>query len=856
MSSSSLYAAGYFADDVPSPRVTRFAAFFTLFAGAMLGLVVAGDVWTLFVCWELTSVLSFLLIGLDDRDATARAGALRALLVTGAGGLAMLGGLLCLVHQAGSSSIAAVVEAAPRSTMGQVGLALVLVGAFSKSAQFPLHFWLPGAMAAPTPVSAYLHSATMVKAGVVLIARFAPAAAVLGWWRPLLVIVGGSTMLVGGVAALRRDDAKQSLAFGTVSQLGFLVLLVGVGNAAVTAAGVAWLVAHALFKCGAVPVRRRGRSCDGEPRSAPAVRCRPGDAVDRRCSRAVHAVDGRPPAAARLRRQGIGARRVGSRWRMGPCRPGRRRDRLGADDGVLAAPVVGPVRDQARRRRAGHGPPPQRCAGRRPDRRPGRASRVLLGLAAAPFASRLATATEALDPGADAHLTLWPGLHLPLLLSVAITVAGDRARRADLAGAMEAGADADRRRVRLRRAYSGLLSGARRLTTVTQSGSLPVYVAVVIAVVVVVLGVGLAQGAGSGGDAVLADSAMQFVVVLMAVALSIAVVAARRRFVSVLLLGGVGQAMTVLFLMYGAPDLALTQFMIETMGIVAFVLVLRHLPPDFSRPPSWAPRVVRIGLAVAAGVAVAWFAFLAGSVDKPTDVREAMEQLSLPAAGGRNVVNVAVIDFRGVDTMFEITVFGTAALGVANLVGAVRRRSTPPSRIGAHSMVFEQVTRMIFHLTLLASAYVALRGHNAPGGGFAGGLIAGAAFVFRILAGGQSMERPWIARLSPVLLIGTGILLAVGSGTAALIAGQEFLETAIVHVHLPWIGDVKLVSAAIFDFGVYLLVIGVVIIVLGNLASRTHAAGPEDRHRHEPRTGRPHRRARRHRACSRCCTAA
>ena len=210
----------------------------------------------------------------------------------------------------------------------------------------------------------------------------------------------------------------------------------------------------------------------------------------------------------------------------------------------------------------------------------------------------------------------------------------------------------------------------------------------------------------------------------------------------------------------------------------------------------------------------------------------ACSQLSLPAAGGRNVVNVAVIDFRGVDTMFEITVFGTAALGVANLVGAAarqtgRRRPGRAARIGAQSMIFEQVTRMIFHLTLLVSLYIALRGHNAPGGGFAGGLIAGAAFVFRILAGGQSMERPWIARLSPVLLIGTGILLAVGSGVAALIAGQEFLETAIVHVDLPWIGDVKLVSAAIFDFGVYLLVIGVVIIVLGNLASRTHAAGPE-----------------------------
>ena len=165
-----------------------------------------------------------------------------------------------------------------------------------------------------------------------------------------------------------------------------------------------------------------------------------------------------------------------------------------------------------------------------------------------------------------------------------------------------------------------------------------------------------------------------------------------------------------------------------------------------------------------------------------------MEQLSLPAAGGRNVVNVAVIDFRGVDTMFEITVFGTAALGVANLVDAAarnvgRRRPSRLAKIGAESMVFEQVTRMIFHLTLLVSVYVALRGHNAPGGGFAGGLIAGAAFVFRILAGGRSMERPWITRLSPVILIAVGILLAAGSGVVALIVGQEFLETAIVHVH-------------------------------------------------------------------------
>lgn len=223
------------------------------------------------------------------------------------------------------------------------------------------------------------------------------------------------------------------------------------------------------------------------------------------------------------------------------------------------------------------------------------------------------------------------------------------------------------------------------------------------------------------------------------------------------------------------------------------------------------------------------FALAAGSVARPTDVTDTVEELSLPAAGGKNVVNVTIVDFRGLDTMFEITVFGIAALGVTNLVAASRRsigygRSSRFAKIGAESMIFEQVTRMIFHITLLVSVYVSLRGHNAPGGGFAGGLIAGAAFVFRILAGGE-MERPAVARLSPVRLIASGLLLAVGTAVAPLLAGNELLESSIFHVDVPFIGDVKLVTSAVFDIGVYLLVIGVVILVLTNLASRTHSGG-------------------------------
>ena len=506
--------------------------------------------------------------------------------------------------------------------MGQVGLALVVVGAFSKSAQVPLHFWLPGAMAAPTPVSAYLHSATMVKAGVILIARFAPAAAVLGWWRPLLVIVGGTTMLLGGVAALRRDDAKQSLAFGTVSQLGFLVVLVGIGDGAVTAAGVAWLLAHACFKCalfltiGVVDHAtgsRDLRRLSGVGRSMPVL------AVA--AALCTLSMVGLPPLV------GFAAKEAA----LDSLLEGRGAWFVVAVVAVVAGSILTTAYSvrlwwglfATKRERVDvaevHHAAPWSTSG----------SVVLLavaslaaGIAATPLARRLDTAVEAVDESAHAHLTLWAGFHLPLLLSVLIVAAGTLLGAAVWRHQLRPPPPATLGERAYGRSYGGLLDGARRLTAVTQSGSLPGYIAVIFAVVVLVIGVALAHDAGSTDGTVLADSAMQVVVALVAVALSIAVVASRRRFVSVLLLGGVGQALTVLFLMYGAPDLALTQFMIETMGIVAFVLVLRHLPRDFSAPPTWAPRAMRIGIAVASGVAVAWFALVAGSVDRPTDVRD------------------------------------------------------------------------------------------------------------------------------------------------------------------------------------------------------------------------------------------
>jgi multicomponent Na+:H+ antiporter subunit A len=828
-----VYSLGYFAGHPDTARTCRFAGFMTMFAGAMLGLVTAGDVWSLFTFWELTTVTSFLLIGLDDGNYTTRLAANRALLVTAAGGLVMLGGLVCLVEASGSSDLDELLAGAGDGPLAQVGVALLLVGAFTKSAQIPFHFWLPGAMAAPTPVSAYLHSATMVKAGVVLVARLAPAFAVLDWWRPALVAVGGATMLLGGVAALRRDDAKQALAFGTVSQLGFLILLAGFGDPAVTAAGVAMLAAHVVFKCGlflvvgAVDQATGTRSLttnSGVGRALPVLAVAAG-----LCTLSML---GFPLLFGFVAKESAFAALHEARGAWATI--------------ALVVAVVGSMLTVAysvrlwwglfgtKREHAGVGY-------EHVDSTPGplltvpvylfAAASLAGGVLAGPLAGRLAVATEALDEAAHAHLEVWPGFHVPLLLSALAILGGlvigvpviARPDRPAFSGQTVG------ERV-FGRAYDDLLNGARGITLVTQSGSLPVYVAVVFATVAAAIGFGLAFGSGiDWGDIELANSVLQGLVGVLAALMGIAVVLARRRFVSVLLLGGVGQGLTVLFLLWGAPDLALTQFLIESLSIVAFLLVLRHLPPEYRPAPSWAPGYLRVAIAVLVGVAFAGVALAAGTVDRPTDVTDAVNELAYPEGGGHNVVNVTLVDFRGIDTMFEITVFAVAALGVANLVaaasgGRARRRRT--ARVGARSMVFEQTTKMIFHLTLLVSLYVMLRGHSAPGGGFAGGLIAGAAFVFRLLSGAD--DRPQSRRTpTPLVLIALGLLLATGTGIGGLVGGGEFLESDVWDFHLPGLGDQHFPTAGIFDAGVYFLVIGVVILMLGSLAARVPAPGDE-----------------------------
>ncbi len=681
-----LYSISYFGR---RSDLGRLAGLLVAFAGAMLGIVWADGLLTLFVFWELTSITSFLLIGFDDTNASARAAATRAFLVTGAGGLAMLAGFIVLTITGDTTTISGLIADPPTGTLTNVALVLVLLGAFTKSAQFPFHFWLPGAMAAPTPVSAYLHSATMVKAGLVVVARFAPPFADAGPWRELVVAAGLASLIIGGVRAMRQQDAKLALAHGTVSQLGFLMVLLGLGTPETTFAGVAMLTAHALFKAslflsiGVVDHEagtRDMRRLRGLSRVLPVVAATMVAAAasmaaipptfgfvakEKALDGLLHAEVG---AIGTIALVGIvlgSVLTVAYTIRivvgvLGNDAPGVEADAAAGTEAVAAIDPAGMHR------------PPLVFVGA-----PALLAllSVVFGVAAGAVGDWLADAAASLDPEtASKHLVLWPGINEALLISTGIIAAGVVLWWFTRATTRTIDARHSPATVAYDRIYDGLLEGARRTTAATQSGSLPLYLAIVLTTVATSLIVALAAGAtDSISSPRFSNSPIEFAAVVVTGLLAVAVVFARKRFMAVVLLGGSGYALAIVYLIQGAPDLAITQFLVETLTIVVFLLVLARLPVDFAPGPSWAPRIARIAIATAVGVAVAVFALSASGARTQPSVGEDYVALSEPEAGGRNVVNVILVDFRGFDTLGEITVLAVAGAGVVNLVRAARR---------------------------------------------------------------------------------------------------------------------------------------------------------------------------------------
>ncbi len=869
-----LYCRWYFRGS--KEGIGQFAAVLLAFAGAMYGLVTTDDLVLLVMFWELTSILSYLLIGHYHRRGASRRAALQALLVTTLGGLAMFIGVVFLAVDAGTSSMSRILELAPTGPLVDAAIVLLLVGALSKSAIFPFHFWLPGAMAAPTPVSAYLHAAAMVKAGIYLIARFAPVFALSGPWRPITITLGVFTMLLGGVQALRETDLKRILAFGTVSQLGFFTVVLGYGTPDAMLAGLALVISHALFKSSLFLIvgvidrqlsTRDVNEISGVGRQAPLL------AISGFL--AVGSMMGIPPTIGFAAKESTLAALFDESQRGSPW-------------GIvaLAGVILGSILTAAYGARFLWGAfwrKKDAAGAYMPDTEwPSPpfgflVSPVILAFATlvlGPLASAITVvlygyADDAKAPGYDGsaldpgYLALWHGLAPALFLSLGAVLLG----LALFPLTRRLGWD---RRPRLlpftaQDAYYLAMRSVDRLsvvtTSLTQRGSLPVYVGTIFVVVIAAEATALIAGGPANAQLSAWHTPVQLVVAPIMIFAGLLAIRAQKRYTGVVLVSVTGLGMVVLFGTSGAPDLALTQILVETVTLVTFALVLRRLPARMGEHNASVGRVPRAILGIAAGVMMACVAIVATGSRVADPISAAFPKLAYELGHGKNVVNVALVDLRGWDTMGELSVLVLAATGVASLVfvthradrlsatralpegpRTARRRPLVETTEGVRvqtagdtaprawlvgggnvkpenrSILLEVIVRILFHTIIVVSIYLLFAGHNAPGGGFAGGLVAGMALVMRYIAGGR-WELGAAAPTDAGRLLGAGLILAVGAAVVPLFFGLAPLSSAVWEAEIPVVGHIEFVSSTFFDIGVYLVVIGLVLDVLRSLGA-------------------------------------
>ncbi len=837
------YAAYYLSSE---PNLGRFYALLLLFMGAMLGVVLAENLLLLFVFWELTSLSSFLLIGYWQRKASARDGARTALTVTGAGGLALLGGILILGHVAGGFDLAQVLasrDAIQSSPLYPAIVALVLLGAFTKSAQVPFHFWLPAAMAAPTPVSAYLHSATMVNAGIFLIARLYPPLAGPDIWFYTLTAAGLVTLVFGAYQAMFRHDLKSLLAYSTISHLGLIVLLFGLGTQLSAVAALFHVINHATFKaslfmaagiidheCGTRDMRRINGLWRYMPQTGLLAMV------------AAASMAGVPLANGFLSKEMF----FGESLEL---------DRGGGLEWVLpVVAVMGGVFSVAYSLRFIHDvfflDRPLRTP--RVPHEPPRWMRIpvevlvavclLVGVFPAFSVQALLVAASGSVLGAappEFSLALWHGVNLPLVMS-AVALGGGVLLYFLVQYGLDLHSHVQGRHSAKRlfdRAVLGLIGLVDATAAKVYRGGFSTGVLVLI---VAAIAAGLYPFLAAPGTLgpVATSSRDPYIVVLCALMIAAAmgtVFAHRHRLLSLVTLSAVGLMVALAFAYFSAPDLALTQLCVETVSILLLLLVLRYLPQD-APPETAVDNALRhFFLACIAGGGVGWLAW--AMLTRPAvSISGYFNANSVPQGGGANVVNVILVDFRGFDTYGEITVLAIVALGVAAMLGAVkvvpRGREAEARRRGARAPIIplEILVRVLLPPALMVAAFLFVRGHNHPGGGFIAGLVTAVAIVLVYLGCGVQWTHERL-RIDPRAVLTWGLLVAGLTGLGAMAFGVPFLTSAHTHAHLPVLGDVALTSAALFDLGVYLTVVGATLLMLVLLAM----AGGANRARGEGR---------------------
>ncbi len=841
------YARFYLSRD---DNMGEFFTYLLLFQGAMVGIVLSDNILLLLIFWELTSLSSFLLIGYWKHLPEGRQGARMALAVTGMGGLALIGGMLILGNIAGSYDLSVILqnrELIQESPLYLPALILILLGCFTKSAQFPFHFWLPHAMAAPTPVSAYLHSATMVKAGIFLMARLWPVLSGTPEWFVIVTTAGLVTMVLGAVIALFKHDLKALLAFSTVSHLGLITMLLGTGTAFGAMAAVFHIMNHATFKAalfmsaGIVDheahtrdIRRLGGlralmpitfviatiaalSMAGIPFLNGFL------SKEMMLEEANHTVLFNTPWLVPTLAV------IGSLFSAAYCFR------------LIGHTFLGPVRDDypAKPHDPGvgmWGPPALLVV-------------LVVVIGCAPFLVQNFVFLVADAVIGDAailevkYIKIWHGLVPALFMSIAAVVGGlialalfkpmlrawDAAPRPEAKTIFEA-------------IVAAAVALARGVTHSVHNGAFSRYAA--IAAVTITAAGYHAWVSGAVGPATRTPQpagAVDVAAWAMLVAATCGLVFLHRnRLLSLILIGIVGLMVSVGFVYFSAPDLAMTQITVEVVTIILLLLALNFLP---NRTPveSTVLRRTRDGIvALAAGgaaFAMAYYFLLREAVTTP--ISEFHLANSYKGGGGTNVVNVILVDFRGFDTFGEIIVLGIAALLIYALTetllnGPVRarllnRKPDQPRAGDMHPMMMVVLTRVLMPVVLLVGFYIFLRGHNEPGGGFIAGLVVSIGIVMQYMASGFSWTS---ARLRYPYhgIIGAGVLIACLTGIGSWFVDKPFLTSDFTYVRIPPFQEFELATAALFDLGVFLAVVGAVLLSLeslSRLARRAHVKDSE-----------------------------
>jgi multicomponent K+:H+ antiporter subunit A len=830
-----LYAHYYLSE---RDSMGRFYACLMLFMGSMLGIVLSENLIQLLVFWELTSLSSFLLISYWQHREEARHGARMALAVTGLGGFAMLGGFLLLGHIVGSYELSDVFASADlirAHSLYVPTLGLILLGAFTKSAQFPFHFWLPHAMAAPTPVSAYLHSATMVKAGVFLLARLYPALSGTPEWFWLVSGAGLATLLLGAYTALFKHDLKGLLAYSTISHLGLITLLFGLSTPLAAVAGVFHIINHATFKAslfmaagiidheaGTRDMRRLNGLWKYMPHTATLAMV------------AAAAMAGVPLLSGFLSKEMFFAEAVHiaeghSSWllpvlvTLAGAFTVAYSIRFIHDVFFNGEPVDLP--------KTPHEPPRWMTV-------PVEILVVLcliVGIAPAFTVGPLlavAAAGTLQAPLPEYQLALWHGFNTPLMMSLVALALGTAiylARR-PLITWHEAGIGRADARVVYNALVNGLISAALRVTRAFDTGSLQRQVFLFVGTALVLGGAPwLASNTPlTGSRAGLPLDAVSLTAVAALILATIATVAwHHRRFTALVTIGVVGLVVSLAFIKFSAPDLALTQLSVEVVTIALLLLALYFLPQHGEVEKSRA-RVGRdAAIALVAGLGAAALAWAV--LTRPYDtIAGYFLENSKPGGGGTNVVNVILVDFRGYDTLGEITVLALAGLGIVALLQNLKLAAPLRDATGrlwnadAHPVIMATLTRILLPLALMVAAFILLRGHNQPGGGFIAGLITAVALIVQYLANGAAWTHQRMASDNhPLIAWGLGI--ATFTGLASWAFDHPFLTSTFGYMNWPVVGKFEFASAMAFDLGVFLVVVGATLMILTQLGSLHHA---------------------------------